>query len=169
MGILLTYQNIINLEMDESDGEEDQIINSYWRDIPDKFSHDGAFSKDNSFIEPTYCKIWSQQNTAIGELSSMVVDYWVKRITTEKQILLSTIKSEMISMVAAVGDLINSGYCGHVSLLESNGCIISVYNKNNDDEKQREQAEKQYYLDRKGVTGSEHKTALEYKAYTEVI
>ena len=150
--------------MDESDAEEDQIINSYWRDIPDKFSHDGAFSKDNSFIEPTHCKIWSQQNTAIGELSSMVVDYWVKRITTEKHIPLSTIKSEMISMVAAVGDLINSGY-----LLESNGCIISVYNKNYYDEKQREEAEKQYYLDRKGVTGSEHKTALEYKAYAEVI
>ena len=145
--------------MDESDAEVDQIINSYWRDIPDKFSHDGLFSEDNSFIEPTHCKIWSQQNTVIGELSSMVVDYWVKRITTEKHILLSTIKSEMISMVAAVGDLINSGY-----LLESNGC-----NKNNDDEKQREEAEKQCYLDRKGVTGSEYKSALEYKVYTEVI
>ena len=157
--------------MDVSDEEEDQIINSYWRDIPDKFSQEDidAFRKGNSFVESEQCKKGSQQNKVMNNLSSMIMDYWIQRIATEKQILLSTIKSEMISMVAAVGDLINSGYCGHVSLFESNGCIISVYNKNNDDEKQREEAEKQYYLDRKGVTGSEHKTALEYKAYTEVI
>ena len=143
--------------MDVSDEEEDQIIYSYWRDIPDKFSQEDidAFRKDNSFVESEQCKKGSQHNKVMNNLSSMIMDYWIQRIATEKQILLSTIKSEMISIATTVEDLTISGYHGRVSILDSDAGIMCVYNGNSDDEKKQ-----RYCKDRKEESGSEQKTAL---------
>ena len=66
------------------------------------------------------------------DLFLKVLNYWVKRIKTEKYVPISCVQAEMTSIVERVEHLIKSGYYDKISLISNTyGGLVCVYDGNN--------------------------------------